>query len=85
MEAVVLAGLIVFLVCALLLLQDNRQRKRRRRGLQRAREIDRTVATGSDGVRFPERRRGERRKINIPVAVERRVAERRGNPGYRVG
>ncbi len=85
MEAVVLAGLIVLLVSVLLLIRDNRRRKTRRSTLRRARRIDRAAAT--DGVRFPkgERRRGERRKINIPVAVERRVAERRGNPRYRAG
>jgi hypothetical protein len=83
MEAVALAGLIVLLVCAFLLIQDNRRRKSRRPVRQPARPIDRAA----NGVSYPggERRRGERRKINVPVAVERRVAERRGNPRYRAG
>jgi|GEM_PF-2325453 hypothetical protein len=30
----------------------------------------------------PQRRRGERRQQNLPVAQERRVAERRAVPGW---
>ncbi len=83
MEAVVLAGLIVLLVSVLLLIRDNRRRKTRRSKLRRARQIDRAAAIDGVHVQQGERRRGERRKIKIPVAVERRVAERRGNPRYR--